>query len=250
MWFRLQVRAPQPRRPLNVPAILDAFEKAARLDTPPVPDAPFWLDVPLLPGASLLPNAPLLPDAPLSPDASLPPGAPLSPDTSLPPGAPLWPDASLWLDAFLWPDTPLCLNAGQLGLLGGFEGSNPLQDQACSFCPIHACISPVPLAGSLAIPSTDAAGHPPPPLSMLVATSQLPRIVITSPPKLHCAQRHLWRRRPHHPSTPTPLAQVTKKGGAWPTSWAPWTGQSFSRPWTASTDKPSLIFFHHGDMTT
>lgn len=185
MWFRLQVRAPQPRRPLNVPAILDAFEKAARLDTPPVPDAPFWLDVPLLPGASLLPNVPLLPDAPLSPDASLPPGAPLSPDTSLPPGAPLspgaslppgaplspdtslppnaplWPDASLWLDAFLWPDTPLCLNAGQLGLLGGFEGSNPLQDQACSFCPIHACISPVPLAGSLAIPSTDAAGHPP-----------------------------------------------------------------------------------------
>jgi hypothetical protein len=57
MWFRLLL-APQPRRPLNVPAVLEAFEKAICSETSHFPDedVSFWFDPTTCPDSSIRPD--------------------------------------------------------------------------------------------------------------------------------------------------------------------------------------------------
>jgi hypothetical protein len=56
MHFYLQLPTPQPWHPLNVPAILETFERMIHLDTSLCPDMSLWLNLTSWPDLTLLPN--------------------------------------------------------------------------------------------------------------------------------------------------------------------------------------------------
>jgi hypothetical protein len=110
----MDLLAPQPRRPLNVPAILEAFENMIHPDTSLGSDASLWLDWTSWPDWTLLP------------DLSLNVGQFLQQEDQTLFGQPATASPTP-----MQLNTPFSLDASWWEVFGDYEESNGMLDQVC-----------------------------------------------------------------------------------------------------------------------